>query len=46
MPALAIRTSWRLECNLKAFLDDCSLYWLVKIEALAHAAGCLKDFIG
>jgi hypothetical protein len=35
-----------LQGDFKAFLDNLALYWLVEIEALTNAAGCLEYFIG
>jgi hypothetical protein len=35
-----------LQGDFEAFLDDFALHWLVEIEALTNAAGCLEYFIG
>jgi hypothetical protein len=43
---LGIATSRGLQRNFEALLNNFALDWLFEIEALAHAAGGLEDFIG
>jgi hypothetical protein len=46
VPSLAIATSWGLESNFETFFDNFAFYGLLKVEALAHAAGGFEDFFG